>query len=230
MNPLSVHLANYLKLRRGLGFNLVRRDRNHPSIIAWGLGNEELSAQGKDEATKTLAVPNQDLVHRLDPTRPATFAMNWDWGNGFSKVLDVQGFNYWFQGTHGKSSGRFLDMDGFHAAFPNKPAFGSEEASTVSTCGIFENDKTRGYLSAYDRNLPRGGDAQREWGCANGKSARDNSNKKSRRDSTHRQRRWPEICRTHAACQRRQAARGFAVNKRIYEPFISIVVYDATTI
>ena len=164
MNPLSVHLANYLKLRRGLGFNLVRRDRNHPSIIAWGLGNEELSAQGKDEATKTLAVPNQDLVHRLDPTRPATFAMNWDWGNGFSKVLDVQGFNYWFQGTHGKSSGRFLDMDGFHAAFPNQPAFGSEEASTVSTRGIYENDKTRGYLSAYDRNLPRGGDAQREWG------------------------------------------------------------------
>jgi beta-galactosidase len=144
--------------------NLVNRDRNHPSIIAWGLGNEELSAQGKDEAAKTLAVPNRDLVHRLDPTRPATFAMNWDWGNGFSKVLDVQGFNYWLQGTHGKNSGRFLDMDGFHAAFPNQPAFGSEEASTVSTRGIYENDKARGYLSAYDRNLPRGGDAQREWG------------------------------------------------------------------
>jgi beta-galactosidase len=144
--------------------NLVNRDRNHPSIIAWGLGNEELSAQGKDEAAKTLAVPNRDLVHRLDPTRPATFAMNWDWGNGFSKVLDVQGFNYWFQGTHSKNRGHFLDVDEFHAAFPNQPAFGSEEGSTSSTRGIYHNDKTNAYLSAYDRNLPRGGDAQREWG------------------------------------------------------------------
>jgi beta-galactosidase len=144
--------------------NLIRRDRNHPSIIAWGIANEEMSAQGKDEAAKTLAVPNQELVHRLDPTRPATFAMNWDWGNGFSKVMDVQGFNYWFQSTHAKNRGQFLDMDEFHAAFPKTPGFGSEEASTVSTRCIYENDKTRGYVSAYDRNLPRGGDAQREWG------------------------------------------------------------------
>ncbi len=144
--------------------NLIRRDRNHPSIIAWGIANEELTAQGKEEPTKTLAVPNQDLVHRLDPTRPATCAMNWDWGNGFSKVLDVQGFNYWWQSTHSKNRGKFLDLDEFHVAFTNTPGFGSEEASTVSTRGIYENDKTRGYVSAYDRNLPRGGDAAREWG------------------------------------------------------------------
>jgi beta-galactosidase len=144
--------------------NLIRRDRNHPSIIVWGLGNEEQSAQGSDHLAQTLAVPNQDLVHRLDPTRPATFAMNWDWGNGFSKVLDVQGFNYWWQGTHSKNRGHFLDMDEFHAAFTNTPGFGSEEASTVSTRGIYETAKARGYLSAYDRNLPRGGDKDREWG------------------------------------------------------------------
>ena len=144
--------------------NLIHRDRNHPSVIAWGIGNEEMSAQGSDKFAQTLAVPNQDIVHRLDPTRPATCAMNWDWGNGFSKVLDVQGFNYWFQGTHSKNRGHFLDMDEFHAAFPNKPAFGSEEGSTSSTRGIYHNDKTNAYLSAYDRNLPRGGDSQREWG------------------------------------------------------------------
>jgi beta-galactosidase len=144
--------------------SLILRDRNHPSIIAWGLCNEELSAQGSDHFTQTLAVPNQDIVHRLDPTRPATCAMNWDWGNGFSKVLDVQGFNYWWQGTHSKDRGHFLTIDEFHAAFPDKPAFGSEEGSTSSTRGIYENDKTNAYLSAYDRNLPRGGDPQREWG------------------------------------------------------------------
>jgi beta-galactosidase len=144
--------------------NLIRRDRNHPSIIAWGIGNEEMSAQGSDKFAQTLAVPNQENVHRLDPTRPATSAMNWDWGNGFSKVLDLQGFNYWFQGTHSKNRGNFLDMDEFHAAFPNTPGFGSEEGSTSGTRGIYFNDKTNAYLSAYDRNLPRNGDAQREWG------------------------------------------------------------------
>ena len=144
--------------------NLVLRDRNHPSIIAWGLCNEELSAQGKDEFAQSLAVPNRDLVHRLDPTRPVTCAMNWDWGNGFSKVLDVQGFNYWFQGTHAHNRGKFLTIDEFHAAFPDKPAFGSEEGSTSSTRGVYSNDKANAYLSAYDRNLPRNGDSQREWG------------------------------------------------------------------
>jgi beta-galactosidase len=144
--------------------NLVMRDRNHPSIIAWGLCNEELSAQGKDEYAQSLFVPNRDLVHKLDPTRPVTCAMNWDWGNGFSKVEDVQGFNYWFQGTHAKNRGHFLTIDEFHAAFPDKPEFGSEEGSTSSTRGIYANDKDQAYLSAYDLNLPRGGDPQREWG------------------------------------------------------------------
>jgi beta-galactosidase len=144
--------------------NLLRRDRNHPSIIAWGICNEELSAQGSDHFAQTLAVPNRDLIHGLDPTRPVTCAMNWDWGNGFSKVLDLQGFNYWFQQTHAKNRGHFLTVDEFHAAFPDKSAFGSEEGSTSSTRGIYENDKIQGYLSAYDRNLPKGGDPQREWG------------------------------------------------------------------
>jgi beta-galactosidase len=143
---------------------MVQRDRNHPSIILWAIGNEEMSAQGNDKAAATIAVPMQDLVHKLDPTRPVTVAMNWDWGNGFSKIIDVQGFNYWFNGTHGKESGKFLDIDQFHAAFPNKATVGTEEASTVSTRGIYENDSAHGYLSAYDVNLPKMGNTQREWG------------------------------------------------------------------
>jgi beta-galactosidase len=56
----------------------------------------------------------------------------------------VQGFNY----------GDGARMDQFRARFPRLPAMGSEVASTVSTRGIYANDKDKGYVSAYDVNYP----------------------------------------------------------------------------
>jgi beta-galactosidase len=143
---------------------LVRRDRNHPSVFLWAIGNEELSAQGSDAFAASVAKPMQDLVHRLDPTRSCTFAMNWDWGKGFSKVIDVQGFNYLLNGMHGKATGRFLDMDQFHAAYPDKPTIGTEESSALSTRGVYEFVKGSGRYTAFGLNLPRNGDKNREWG------------------------------------------------------------------
>lgn len=51
---------------------LVERDRNHPSVIAWSIANEPVSAWG-DEAAADFAAAYQ-LVHELDPSRPATHA------------------------------------------------------------------------------------------------------------------------------------------------------------
>jgi beta-galactosidase len=92
-------------------------------------------------------------VHQLDPSRQVTVAMNEKWGEGFSKVIDVQGFNYVKKGN----------TDAFHDDFPNHPAIGTEDASTVSTRGIYENDATRGYLSAYDVNAPSWGLTAEAW-------------------------------------------------------------------
>jgi beta-galactosidase len=121
---------------------LVRRDRNHPSVIWWSIGNEE-PAQGTDRGAR-IADSMKRLVRRLDPTRPVTMAMNGGWGHGASAVLDVQGFNY----------GRGPDYDAFHKRFPHQPTLGSETASTVATRGIYANDPERGYVSAYDVNRP----------------------------------------------------------------------------
>src|SRR5258705_10615039 len=52
----------------------IRRDRNHPSIILWSIGNE-IGEQGNDEG-HALAADLTKIVHEEDPTRPTTAAAN----------------------------------------------------------------------------------------------------------------------------------------------------------
>ena len=129
---------------------MIRKYRNHPSIIIWSLGNEE-HEQGTPRGAKIVSSMKR-LAKELDPSRPVTIAMNGSWGKGASAVLDVQGCNY--------SDG---NIDNFHKQFPNQPMVGTETASTVSTRGIYENDKERGYVSAYDLNFPPWAATAEKW-------------------------------------------------------------------
>ncbi len=131
---------------------LIRRDRNHPSVILWSLGNEESGIQASEVGAQ-VAATMRDVVRRLDPTRPVTVAMNGGWGRGFSTVVDVQGCNYFRSGK----------IDTYHQTHPLQPIFGSEEASTVSTRGIYANDREKGYVSAYDVNRPQWGSTAEKW-------------------------------------------------------------------
>jgi len=135
---------------------LIRRDRNHPSVIAWSLENEEWFVQGNDRGGR-IAATMLRLVRRLDPTRPVTAAMNGGWGSRVTELMDVQGFNYENRGAPADN------VDAIHRRFPGKPMWGTEVASTVSTRGIYANDEARGYLSAYDRNKPPWGATAEEW-------------------------------------------------------------------
>ncbi len=99
-----------------------RRDRNHPSVIMWSLGNE-IPEQGRAKSAPML----KDLVtiaHDEDPTRPATEGCNR--GDGFSAEfiteLDLFGGNYDY--------GQFPKL---HNKFPTLPLFESETASTTSS-------------------------------------------------------------------------------------------------
>jgi len=130
---------------------LIRRDRNHPCVFAWSIGNEEWFVQGSERGAMIAATMKQ-VARRLDPSRPITEAMNGDWGKGLSSVVDVQGFNYFAS-----------DIDEFHRGHPHLPSMGSETASTVSTRGIYANDTTRGYLSAYDLNFPPWAATAERW-------------------------------------------------------------------
>lgn len=133
---------------------LIRRDRNHPSVILWSLGNEEFKDRMQGEPWgEPIARTIQTLVKRLDPTRQTMMPMNGDWGKGFSHIVDVMGFNYLKLG----------DADKFHADFPHIPTISSEESSAVSTRGIYIEDRVRAYVTAYADKVPSWGSRNEQW-------------------------------------------------------------------
>jgi beta-galactosidase len=139
---------------------LVRRDRNHPSVVIWCLGNEERE-QGSERGAQ-IVTTMKSIVHKLDPTRPVTVAMNGAWGRGVSNVVDVQGFNYANAGGRGGDL-TAKNIDDFHAKFPRQPSVGSETASSFFTRGIYFTDKEAGHISAYDVNFPGYANGTENW-------------------------------------------------------------------
>jgi beta-galactosidase len=121
---------------------LIRRDRNHPSVILWSIGNEEQNHQTTPRGAR-IAESMKRLVNELDPTRLTTAAIDNDSTDGVSQVVDVRGFNY-----------RTHLMAGYHARMPRQPIYGSETGSTVCTRGEYARDDARHILPAYDREHP----------------------------------------------------------------------------
>ena len=131
----------------------IRRDRNHASVGIWSVANEEFSVQATPQGGN-VARTMQSYVKQLDPTRPVTYAApQGDTFDGVNGAIEVRGWNY--------HVGR--EMDAYHAKHPNQPEVGTEQASTVSTRGIYTNDKVRGYVSAYDDNAPSWATTTERW-------------------------------------------------------------------
>jgi len=131
----------------------IRRDRNHPSVGLWSVANEEFFVQSSPQGGN-VARTMQNLVKSLDPTRPVTYAApQGDTFDGVNGVIEVRGWNYHIG----------QEMDKYHAKHPDQPNVGTEQASTVSTRGIYVNDKERGYVSAYDVNAPSWATTTEKW-------------------------------------------------------------------
>ena len=130
---------------------MVRRDRNHPSIILWSVGNEEESVQGQ-EVGRRIAETMTRAVKALDTTRQVTYASNSGYYEGINEIMDVRGFNYHMD-----------EIDKYRAAHPDQPLYGSEIASTLTTRGEYADDEGRGYLEAYDKHKPAWGELAEEW-------------------------------------------------------------------
>ena len=127
---------------------LVRRDRNHPSVVAWSAGNEVA-----EQADTRLISGLRAIFRQEDPTRPVTAACDnpRSGSNGFQKGVDIFGYNY---KPHLYGS--------FRAANPALALYGSETASCISSNGEYlfpvSDDKAAGaaggQVSSYDLYAP----------------------------------------------------------------------------
>jgi beta-galactosidase len=130
--------------------SMIRRDRNHPSIIAWSLGNEEWALEGNIKGAR-IAATMQAFAHRLDPTRRITYANSGGWG-GISTVIDLVGYNYINQSN----------PDEQHAKFPSHPGVGTEETTTQCARGVYFDDPSRALLSPQLKG-DTGGNSEKGW-------------------------------------------------------------------
>jgi len=132
--------------------SMIQRDRNHPSVIAWSIGNEVHEQEMPDG--KEIAGELTAICHNEDPSRPTTAGFNNHNAaikNGLSDVVDLVGFNYKPQ-----------DYKTKHQKYPGYKIFGSETASTVSSRGVykFPVKEIKGVwhkdyqVSAYDLEFP----------------------------------------------------------------------------
>lgn len=108
--------------------NFIRRDRNHPSIVMWSIGNE-VPEQSYKNGSK-VAYFLREIVHREDPTRPVTagldrvdHAIQYQ----FASTLDIPGLNY-----------RLPKYQQAYDLLPQGFILGSETASTISSRGIYK--------------------------------------------------------------------------------------------
>lgn len=129
---------------------VIKHGRNHPSVILWGIGNEEIFSQDRPETIRTTITMRQE-IRKLDDTRPITSSVVcWNGIERFdtaqkylsvTKELDVMGFNYC----------RSAWQD-YHQSMPRQPIIITEASANSWTRGCYDTDESCGQYYIYDEH------------------------------------------------------------------------------
>ena len=130
--------------------DLVRRDRNHPSVFMWSMGNEE--GQANTATGLHILTAMKAVATEYDGTRPVSIAPIRAIGVGGLVECDVMGYNY-------------MDpqAETYHKEHPDRPVIGTETVSAVGTRGIYVTDFEKGYVQSYDPYTTTGRASAEGW-------------------------------------------------------------------
>ena len=118
--------------------NMIDRDRNHPSVILWSVGNEEWAVEHGEKGVE-IARRMSEAVHGMDRTRPSTYGNAG--GPDLVKGVDVFGYNYIVQNP----------VEEYHRLYPEKCVVGTEETSGAGTRGVYRTVPEKGWMVPLNR-------------------------------------------------------------------------------
>lgn len=114
---------------------MIERDRNHPSVVLWSIGNEEWAIEGNVKGEK-IARTMIDYARTIDDSRLYTYGNSG--GFGIVKVVDIHGYNYIIQN----------DVERRRKVYPDWFVVGTEETSGCGTRNVYVTDKERGWMKS----------------------------------------------------------------------------------
>jgi beta-galactosidase len=130
--------------------NLIRRDRNRPSVFMWSMGNEE--GQANTEKGLHILTAMKAVATEHDGSRPVSIAPIRAIGAGGLVMCDVMGYNYMDP-----------EAEAYHKSHPQHPVIGTETVSAVGTRGIYITDPAKGYVGSYDPYTTTGRASAEGW-------------------------------------------------------------------